>query len=83
MKGEQLERAYIGFNVGKERVEFTVIHNIHSYGQSIESALDNWLARTDEYTVDSFCEYVESKDIKFMCLHEKLKSKLNKKHEAE
>lgn len=41
---------------------FIVEHNLEDLGLSIESALNNWLARTTEFTPDSFCEYIKSKD---------------------
>ena len=37
---------------------FTVIHNI---GDEIFQAFDNWLNRTNEYTCESFCNYIRSK----------------------
>lgn len=56
---------FIQFKVGKKKVEFTIIHNIHGRGNvnSIDAALDNWLVRTDEYTPESFVDYINSKDI--------------------
>lgn len=39
-------------------IEFTICHNIPDY---ITAALDNWLARTKEYTAESFCNYINKK----------------------
>lgn len=43
----------------------SIVHNIESEGNinSFQSALDSWLARTDDYTADSFCNYINSKGI--------------------
>lgn len=36
----------------------TICHNIPD---KIQAAFDNWIARTDEYTATSFCEYINQK----------------------
>lgn len=52
----------IQFNVDGKKVAFSVVHNLDEFGQSIEAALDNWLARTKDFTGPSFVKYVNSKD---------------------
>lgn len=43
-------------------VEFTICHNMPStQGLSIDEALPNWLARTKDYTGQSFVDYIMSK----------------------
>jgi len=51
------------FEIGRKKYKFDVVHNLpETFGMNIEGALDNWLARTRKHTVQSFCEYVTSKD---------------------
>ena len=37
---------------------FYVVHNL---GNQLQSALTNWLVRTDQYTIESFIDYVHGK----------------------
>ena len=43
---------------------FVIVHDLPMKGAvgSFDAALDNWLARTKEYTADSFVNYVKCKD---------------------
>jgi len=51
-----------------ERVRWTFKHNLDEYGLSIEDAFINWEARTTEFSTESFCRYVVSKDpVIFIC----------------
>ncbi len=51
------------FKDGKGKViSFKVKHNLgKNFGVSIDGAFDNWYYRTKDYSVQSFCEYVKSK----------------------
>lgn len=42
---------------------FTIVHNIPMKGNidSFQAALDNWLNRTDDFSPESFCEYINGK----------------------
>lgn len=52
----------------KERRVFDVLHNLKGFGLNISNAFDSWLARTEVYTVQDFCDYVVSKDpINLIC----------------
>lgn len=44
---------------------FTIVHNINRIGNvnSIDAALDNWLARTQDYSAQSFVNYINSKHV--------------------
>lgn len=42
----------------------TIVHTIpirEGHINTLQAAIDNWLARTDKYTATSFCEYVNAK----------------------
>mgnify|MGYP003395882843 CR=1 FL=1 len=57
-----LIKADVQFNVNGQPVSFSIIHNMPSaFGVSFDCALDNWLARTNEFTEKSLCEYIKSK----------------------
>lgn len=43
-----------------------IFHNIPN---EINAALDNWLARTNKYTEQSFCDYINSKRERGLCEH--------------
>jgi hypothetical protein len=54
----------VRFKVKKSLIRFKIYHNLPStFGMNFEGALDNWLARTEEYTAKSLCNYILSKDI--------------------
>lgn len=44
-------------------VTFTIMHDLKMTGSahSFNAAFDSWLARTEDYTADSFCTHVKSK----------------------
>lgn len=48
---------------------FTIIHdmNLHGAVGSFDAAMQNWLARTTEFTAESFCNYVSEKREKGFC----------------
>lgn len=57
------------FNINDKPQKWNIVHNLDDFGLSIESALQNWGARTKRYTINSFCDYVVSKDkINLMCM---------------
>jgi len=46
-------------------ISFTIVHNFRTMNgnvNSFDAAFQSWLARTDDYTSDSFVEYVKSKN---------------------
>lgn len=56
--------------ISVDGVEITIAieHNLGSqFGLSIEDAFDNWLVRTDDYTSESFCNYLKGKDSANIC----------------
>lgn len=71
----QLAQTYIKtiiqFKVYGQQYKFAVVHNLPKIpGLRIEDALDNWLARTDDYTAESFCEYINDKPIEYSAMTE-------------
>lgn len=59
-----LMKSDVSFEVDGNPVSFSVVHNMPEIkGLSFEDALINWLNRTTEFTVESFCSYVRSKDV--------------------
>lgn len=62
----KLQKADIKLSNGKK---FSIIHNLqNSFGLNIECALECWLARTEKYTAQSFCDYIKSKDTTFIAI---------------
>lgn len=57
-----LQQVTISFNLLGEPTEWQIVHNLHKFGLSIESAFENWQVRTDNYSAISFCQYIMSKD---------------------
>lgn len=58
-----MRESIISFLANDKEIEFAVLHNIYSES-TIEDAFDNWINRTNEFTCESFCEYVKSKGFK-------------------
>jgi hypothetical protein len=58
----KIESLNIKFQVKSKKllVDFNVLTNL---GDMVENAIINWSERTDEFTCESFCEYVESKGV--------------------
>lgn len=55
----------INFKVDGKDVHFKIYHNIPGEGNinTAYTALDNWLARTQDHTEQSFVAYINSKGI--------------------
>lgn len=62
-----MQHTVIGFNRGKKKIKVDVVHNLPDFGLDIEHAFDNWTARTDDFTSESFAAYVASKDTAIFC----------------
>lgn len=69
-----LQRSIISLSTGANLI---VIHNLQWFGQNIDAALENWLARrsTDflqgnspEVLTRDFCNYIMSKDVNFKAM---------------
>lgn len=68
----KITESHISFKVGKKKHEFKVYNDLpETFGLNIECALDNWLARTDDYSSESLCDYVTSKNTGHFCITEK------------
>lgn len=63
----KLQSYTIEFQLEGVPKSYTLETNIETYGQSVYAAFNNWTVRTKEFTLASFCEYVESKDPNFIC----------------
>lgn len=65
----QIQRSEIELSNGSK---FVIVHNLPDFGLDINSALQNWLVRTDKFTDENFCEYIMSKDpVNILALTEK------------
>jgi len=54
----------VRFTVKKSLIRFKIYHNLPEVqGMNIEGAIDNWLARTENFTAQSLCDYILSKEI--------------------
>lgn len=72
-----LQKANIEFNVDGKPVKFSVIHNLPAnFGLNIDGAVDNWLARTEEYTAQSLVDYINSKNTGYFCITEREYNKI-------
>ena len=49
-------------------VKFTVVHDLKDYGLSFVSEVNNWALKTENYTVESFCNYLRDKIPGVVCL---------------
>jgi hypothetical protein len=59
------------FMVNGKKIKFSIIHDMpETKGLSFSDALTNWVYRTNEYTAESFVEYVNSKHTGFVCMTE-------------
>jgi len=68
----KLKKSNVQFKVNNRLIKFVVVHNLNKrFGMSFNDALDNWLARTNEFTATSLCEYIKSKDESFVAMTEK------------
>lgn len=67
----KIKGTQIRFKRGKKQHAFKIYHNLPTtFGLNIECAVDNWLARTDEFTPKSLCAYIKSKDSNFTAFTE-------------
>jgi len=58
----------VQFYVNKVRHKFRVLNNMpDTHGLSLNDAVDNWVHRTDDFSAQSFCDYVNSKGTGFIC----------------
>jgi hypothetical protein len=79
MNIDKFIEAAVEFNVGKSHVKFKVIHNLSgTFGMNFDGALNAWLARTKNYTANSLCHYIKSKDESFIAMTEAQYQKLLK-----
>ena len=64
--------AEIRFNVGKRKISFNVVHNLpETFGLSMDCAVESWVHRTNKYTAESLCKYINDKDTGYVCMTEK------------
>ena len=66
-----LERTVIEFKIGDDLHKFTVVHNLPEIsGLSLDDAVCNWFVRTKDYSADSLCKYIMSKETDYVCMTE-------------
>lgn len=56
------------FIANETQYEFFAYHNLSDFGINIGDAVHNWIARADNFTDNSFCDYVKRKDSNIVCL---------------
>jgi len=75
-------KADIQFTVNKYNTrKFSIIHNLPEIkGMSLSDAVDNWAARTSDYSANSLAKYIRDKNTGFIAvsLHHYLRKGLNK-----
>jgi|GEM_PF-7129256 len=58
----EFNTADIQFNMNGQPVSFTIIHDLPDEpGQNIDDCLQSWLARTEDHSADSLCDYIRSR----------------------
>jgi hypothetical protein len=62
----KIVKADVQFNVNRkkftQKVKFSIIHNLpEKQGMSFNDALENWCARTRDFSPESLCAYIMSK----------------------
>lgn len=72
-----ITKSEIGFKLAGSDRFFTVYHNLEEFNLDIEAALTNWVYRTDDYSEESFCKYVMSKDEQIVCIPQDQWKRLN------
>jgi hypothetical protein len=74
-----MQESVITFKLKGRPKKFIVYNNLDERGLDIHAAFDNWSVRTSQYTEQSFCEYVISKDpVNIICLTSASWQALNK-----
>ena len=59
----KLQKHTMQFRLNGKLTQFTIEHNLpNTHGMDIDNAIENWANRTKEYTAESLCNYIKSKD---------------------
>lgn len=45
-----------------DEIQFEIEHNLNDYGLNLTAGVINWMVRTDDYSPESLCNYLVSKD---------------------
>lgn len=66
MSEQNWNRGVVKFNLNGKPVEFNIYNNMPDIpGFRLSDAVDNWLARTDDLSDQSLCDYINIKDAGF------------------
>lgn len=66
---KELKHETVKFKKSGTRYTFNVSHNLEEFGMTLYSAFINWSERTKDFSIQSFCDYVEEKDpINIICI---------------
>ncbi len=65
MQQTKLKETVVKFNIKNKKVKFIVYQNLL---ELFEPAVTCWLARTNNYTKEDLCEYINSKNIEHRCM---------------
>jgi hypothetical protein len=66
-----LVKSEVSFKVNGKPISFVVIHDLPNVrGLSFDDALNNWLVRTLDYTPESLCKYILSKNTRHIAMTE-------------
>jgi hypothetical protein len=61
----KLKETVVKFSTKTKNIEFIVYQNLLEF---FDNALTCWLARTNEYTKESLCDYINSKNLEYRCM---------------
>lgn len=71
----------IEFIAKRKDFSFNVYHNLASHNfdsrYSIDEALTDWMWKTKQYTVNSFCRFVQALNPSFVCMSETQWKRIN------
>lgn len=67
----KVTKSEVQFEANGKLISFTIIHDLPNVrGLSFGDALNAWLLRTLDYTSESFCEYIRSKNTGHIAMNE-------------
>lgn len=61
---KKLKQTTVKFSTKQKDIEFIVYQNLYEF---FEPALTCWLARTNKFTKEDLCEYINSKNTEHRC----------------
>ncbi len=64
MQQNKLKQTIVKFSVKNKKTQFIVYHNLLDL---FDNALVSWLARTNNFTKENLCDYINGKFTEYKC----------------